>query len=55
VFLWEWRPTRAAVREELALSYDYVLTRGPGFEPPDALYTKAWEGTLWQVWERRAP
>ena len=54
VQLWEWRPERVAVREELAASYDYVLTRAPGFDPPDDLFTKVWETTHWVVWERRA-
>ena len=50
-FLWEWQPTRIQ-REELVGSYDYVLTRGAGFEAP-AEFSKAWEGTDWTVWERR--
>ena len=54
VFLWEWRPDHIAPREELAPSYDFVLTRGPGLELPDDLYWKAWEGTRWSVWERRS-
>ncbi len=53
VFSWEWQPQRVAAREELAASYDYVITRGSGFDPPDALFFKAWEGTGWQVWKRR--
>lgn len=54
VFLWEWRPDRIAAREELAASYDYVLTRAAGFDPPDDLFAKTWKGTYWAVWERRA-
>ncbi|HEY2368745.1 MAG TPA: hypothetical protein VGH87_20255, partial [Polyangiaceae bacterium] len=55
VFLWEWQPHRVAVNEELAASYDYVLTRGSGFEPPDDLFYKVFDGTGdWRVWKRRA-
>jgi hypothetical protein len=53
VFLWEWQPERVSVHEELAPSYDYVITRGPGFHPPDDLFYKSWEGTGWDVWKRR--
>ena len=53
VFLWEWQPERVAVREELAPSYDYAITRGPGFNPPDDLFAKVWGGTGWEVWKRR--
>jgi hypothetical protein len=52
-FLWEWEPWRIQPREDLA-AYDYVLTRGPGFDAPDDTFWKAWEGTHWTVWERRA-
>jgi hypothetical protein len=52
VFLWEWRPDRIEPREELAASYDYVLTRGLGFDPPHGWFTKTWEGDHWSVWER---
>lgn len=53
VFLWEWEPDRVAIREELAASYEYVLTRGPGFDPPDDVFYKIWEGTGgWRVWKR---
>ena len=54
VFLWEWRPDRIPPREELAASYDYVLTRAPGFDPPEDQFAKIWETTQWAVWERRA-
>ena len=53
-FLWEWQPTRIQAREDLAASYDYVLTRGPGFDAPDDTFWKSWQGTGWTVWERRA-
>lgn len=52
-FLWEWQPWRIQAREELAASYDYVLTRGNGFEVPDDRFWKVWEGMHWTVWERR--
>ena len=52
-FLWEWEPWRIQPHEDLA-SYDYVLTRGPGFDPPDDTFARSWEGTNWIVWERRA-
>jgi hypothetical protein len=51
VFLWEWQPFTIR-REDLVASYDYVLTRGEGFDPPDE-FRKAWEGTHWTVWQRR--
>lgn len=55
-FLWEWQPWRVSPREELAASYDYVITRGASaFDPPDDLFTRVWQGTRWAVWERRAP
>lgn len=53
-FLWEWEPGRVEVREELAAAYDYILTRGPGFDPPDGWFIKTWEGARWAVWQRRA-
>jgi len=49
--LWEWQPWRV---EDLAASYDYVLTRGNGFDASDDRFFKAWEGTHWAVWERRS-
>ena len=52
--LWEWQPWRVPVREELAASYDYVLTRGSGFDVPHGEFWRAWQGTAWTVWERRA-
>lgn len=52
-FLWEWQPWRLEPREELAASYDYVLTRGAGFDAPDDTFWKSWQGTAWTVWERR--
>jgi hypothetical protein len=55
VFLWEWRPDRNRIREELAASYDYVVTRGEGFDPPDQLFVRRLETAQWAVWERRAP
>jgi hypothetical protein len=51
--MWEWEPWRIEPREDLA-AYDYVLTRGPGFDAPDGIFSRAWEGTHWTVWERRA-
>jgi len=53
VLWWEWEPEHVAPREELAAAYDYVITRGVGFDPPEDLFVKKWEGTKWIVWERR--
>jgi hypothetical protein len=55
VFLWEWEPQRRELREEIAASYDYVLTRGSGFEPLPDWFTRVWEGDRWSVWARRKP
>jgi hypothetical protein len=52
VYRWEWRPARVEACEELAVAYDYVLTRGFGFDPPRGCFTKTWEGNRWAVWER---
>ncbi len=50
----EWHPERVNAREHLAPYFDYVIVRGQGFDPPDDLYFKSWEGTGWVVWQRRS-
>jgi hypothetical protein len=37
---------------ELYPYYDYVLTRGNGFNPPHGTFHVAWRGGKWTVWER---
>jgi hypothetical protein len=54
IYLWEWRPDRNRVREELTAAYDYVVARGPGFDPPDDLWVCVLRTTRWSVWQRRA-
>lgn len=49
----EWHPDRVDVREQLAPYFDYLIVRGVGFECPDDLYERFWEGTGWVVWKRR--
>ncbi len=50
---WEWRPDRVSATEELAPAFDYVLTRGAGFYPPDDLFEHVWEGSRWGLWKHR--
>ena len=48
---WEWTPEQVPI-EELYPYYDYVLTRGPGFRPPEGTFHVKWRGDRWMVWER---
>ena len=50
---WEWSPEQVTI-DELAPYYDYVLTRGEGFHPPEGTFHLAFQGARWQVWERDA-
>lgn len=47
---WEWHPEWVKT-DEVYPYYDYVLTRGEGFDGEDK-YRKKWSGHLWTVWER---
>jgi hypothetical protein len=49
---WEWTPESVRVQGELYPYYDYVLTRGNGFHPPQGTFHLKWRGEKWQVWER---
>ena len=48
---WEWETDRVTMAETYPY-FDYVLTRGDGFDPKDR-YRKKWSGGPWAVWERR--
>ncbi|HEY1691221.1 MAG TPA: hypothetical protein VGG39_03625 [Polyangiaceae bacterium] len=48
---WEWTPEQVPI-SELYPYYDYVLTRGPGFNPPPGTFHVSWRGPKWTVWER---
>lgn len=48
---WEWTPEQVTTRE-LYPYYDYVLTRGSGFQPPPGTYRVKWRGDRWTVWEK---
>lgn len=48
---WEWTPQQVPL-SEIEPFYDYVLTRGDGFEPADA-YRRVWRDDRWSVWARR--
>ena len=48
---WEWTPEQVPV-SELYPYYDYVLTRGGGFNPPPGTFHVAWHGGRWTVWQR---
>ena len=50
----EWHSELIDVRAQLAPYFDYLIVRGSGFDPPDDLYVRAWEGTGWVVWKRRS-
>lgn len=49
---WEWTPELVTMNE-LYPYYDYVLTRGNGFNPSPGTYSVKWHGDRWTVWERR--
>ena len=46
---WEWTPEQVPVTE-IYPYYDYVLTRGAGFNPPPGTYHVVWRGGKWAVW-----
>ena len=48
---WEWTPEQVPIGELLPY-YDYVLTRGGGFNPPPGTFHVAWRGGKWTVWQR---
>jgi len=48
---WEWTPEQVPM-SELYPYYDYVLTRGGGFNPPRGTFHVAWHGGRWTVWQR---
>ena len=48
---WEWTPEKVTI-DELYPYFDYVLTRGEGFAPPEGTYRVKWSGKRWKVWER---
>jgi hypothetical protein len=50
---WEWTPEQVPMTE-LFPYYDYVLTRGLGFNPPPGTFHLAWRGERWRVYERDA-
>jgi hypothetical protein len=50
---WEWMPEQVPIGE-LYPYYDYVLTRGAGFNPPAGTFHLAWRGNRWAVYARDA-
>jgi hypothetical protein len=48
---WEWKPEQVKMTE-IHPYYDYVLSRGDGFDAEDK-YRLKWRGHLWTVWERK--
>jgi hypothetical protein len=48
---WEWNPDKVRL-DELYPYYDYVITRGKGFDPPQDRYRVAWEENRWRVFEK---
>jgi hypothetical protein len=51
---WEWTPEQVSL-SELSPYYDYVLTRGKGFNPPPGTFRLAWSGSRWAVYARSGP
>jgi hypothetical protein len=51
---WEWSPEQVSIRE-LYPYYDYVLTRGPGFNPQPGTFHLAWSGRRWSVYAKDSP
>ena len=49
----EWNPDRTLNDPYLAEKFDYVLVRGPGFDPPERLFHRVWAGDRWSVWQPR--
>lgn len=48
---WEWTPELTPM-QEIFPYYDYVLTRGNGFQPPAGTYHVKWRGERWMVWAK---
>jgi hypothetical protein len=48
---WEWTPEQVPLGE-LYPYYDYVLTRGSGFNPPPGTFHLAWHEGKWAVWAK---
>jgi hypothetical protein len=48
---WEWTPEQVPM-SEIFPYYDYVLTRGSGFHPPEGTYHVKWRDAHWTVWEK---
>ena len=48
---WEWHPEEVTI-DELYPYFDYVLTRGEGFNPPPGTFHVRWTGDRWKVWQR---
>jgi hypothetical protein len=48
---WEWTPEQRSVQGELAPYYDYVVTRGNGFNPQES-FKRVYAGKNWSVWQR---
>jgi hypothetical protein len=48
---WEWTPGQVPITE-IYPYYDYVLTRGDGFDPPPGTYHLLWRGDRWTVWAK---
>jgi hypothetical protein len=48
---WEWMPDQVTL-DELVPYYDYVLTRGSGFHPPQGTFHVQWKDRHWTVWAR---
>jgi hypothetical protein len=48
---WEWTPEQVPI-QELYPYYDYILTRGSGFNPPPGTFHLLWRGQRWSVYAR---
>jgi hypothetical protein len=48
---WEWTPEQVSL-QELYPYYDYVLTRGWGFNPPPGMFRQVFRGSKWSVYQR---
>jgi hypothetical protein len=52
---WEWTPEQTNATGELGTYYDYVLTRGAGFDAERNGFRARFQGERWAVWERKEP
>jgi hypothetical protein len=48
---WEWMPESVSI-QELFPYYDYVLTRGNGFNPPPGSFHIVWRGRKWTLYAK---